>query len=76
VATEVGRQPWIAADVMLVRHAVTPRGGVALLGVGLALLYLALAWASVSVLRRMSARWRAGEDPPAPYGPGEEDEAP
>jgi cytochrome d ubiquinol oxidase subunit I len=71
VATEVGRQPWIASELMLVREALTPRGGITLLLVGLALLYLGLAWASVAVLRQMSAGWRRGEDPPAPYGPRE-----
>lgn len=76
VATEVGRQPWIAADLMLVRDAVTTRGGIAALGLALALLYLALAWASVAVLQRMAARWRAGGDPPAPYSPREEARAP
>lgn len=72
IATEVGRQPWIASEVLLVRDAVTPRPGVAWLLVGLALLYLGLACASVTVLRQMAARWRRGEDPPAPYGPREE----
>jgi cytochrome d ubiquinol oxidase subunit I len=76
VATEVGRQPWIATELMLVREAVTPRTGVAWLLVGLVLLYLGLAWASVRVLRQMSARWRRGEDPPAPYGPREGSAAP
>jgi cytochrome d ubiquinol oxidase subunit I len=71
VATEVGRQPWIATELMFVRDAVTPRAGVAWLLLGLVLLYLGLAWASVRVLRQMSARWRRGEDPPAPYGPRE-----
>jgi cytochrome d ubiquinol oxidase subunit I len=71
VATEVGRQPWIATELMFVRDAVTPRAGVGWLLLGLVLLYLGLAWASVRVLRQMSARWRRGEDPPAPYGPRE-----
>ncbi len=67
--TEVGRQPWIARDVMLVADAVTTREGIAGLLIGLIVLYSGLAAASIIVLRAMSARWRRGEDPPAPYGP-------
>ncbi len=67
--TEVGRQPWIARDVMLVADAVTTREGIAGLLIGLIVLYSGLATASVLVLKAMSARWRRGEDPAAPYGP-------
>lgn len=67
--TEVGRQPWIAQNVMLVEDAVTPRQGIGWLLIGLVVLYSGLATASVVVLRAMSARWRRGEDPAAPYGP-------
>ncbi len=67
--TEVGRQPWIARDVMLVADAVTTREGIAGLLIGLIVLYSGLASASIIVLKAMSARWRRGEDPPAPYGP-------
>lgn len=67
--TEVGRQPWIAQQVMLVSDAVTPREGIGLLLVGLVVIYLGLAASAVVVLRAMSARWREGEDPGTPYGP-------
>ncbi len=69
--TEVGRQPWIAQQVMLVEDAVTPRSGIGLVLVGLVVVYLGLAASAIGVLRSMSARWRAGGDPPAPYGPPE-----
>lgn len=67
--TEVGRQPWIAQQVMLVSDAVTPRDGIGLLLAGLVVVYGGLALSAVVVLRAMSARWRAGEDPGTPYGP-------
>ncbi len=67
--TEVGRQPWIAQGVMLVEEAVTPRQGIGWLLIGLIVLYGSLLLASIVVTRAMSARWRRGEDPPAPYGP-------
>jgi len=67
--TEVGRQPWIAQQVMLVSEAVTPRQGIGWLLIGLIVVYGGLAGSAVVVLRSMSARWRKGEDPGTPYGP-------
>ena len=67
--TEVGRQPWIAQQVMLVSDAVTPRQGIGWLLIGLIVVYGGLAASAVVVLRAMSARWRNGEDPGTPYGP-------
>ncbi len=67
--TEVGRQPWIAQQVMLVEDAVTPRDGIGLVLAGFVVVYLGLGLSALFVLRSMSARWRAGGDPPAPYGP-------
>ena len=67
--TEVGRQPWIAQQVMLVSEAVTPRQGIGWLLVGLIVVYSGLAASAVVVLRAMSARWRKGEDSGTPYGP-------
>jgi cytochrome d ubiquinol oxidase subunit I len=69
VATEVGRQPWIVQGLMRVPAAVTPRGGIDLLLLGLVGLYAGLGGSAWLVLHHMSARWRRGEDPPAPYGP-------
>jgi len=69
VATEVGRQPWIAQGLMRVADAVTPREGIEVLLVGLVVVYAGLGGSAWLVLHHMSARWRRGEDPPAPYGP-------
>ncbi|MBI5089203.1 MAG: cytochrome ubiquinol oxidase subunit I, partial [Actinobacteria bacterium] len=68
--TEVGRQPWIVHDVLRVRDAVTPNGGVWVsLGV-IVVVYVGMATAATIVLRSMSRRWRQGEvDLPTPYGP-------
>ncbi len=67
--TEVGRQPWIAQQVLLVSDAVTPRQGIGWLLVGLIGVYGGLAGSAIVVLRAMSARWRRGEDTGTPYGP-------
>ncbi len=67
--TEVGRQPWIAQNVMLVEDAVTPRGGIGLLLIGLFVVYTGMGLSLWFVLRAMSARWRRGEDAGTPYGP-------
>ncbi|MCU0260604.1 MAG: cytochrome ubiquinol oxidase subunit I [Ilumatobacteraceae bacterium] len=69
IVTEVGRQPWIAQGLMRVAEAVTDSDLVwATLGV-LLVVYVAMGWATVVVLRSMAARWRAGEpaDLPTPY---------
>ncbi|MEZ5226986.1 MAG: cytochrome ubiquinol oxidase subunit I [Acidimicrobiales bacterium] len=70
--TETGRQPWIAQQVMLVEDAVTPRDGIGLVLAGFVVVYLGLGAPAWFVLRSMSNRWRAGGDPPTPYGPTEE----
>jgi cytochrome d ubiquinol oxidase subunit I len=69
--TEVGRQPWIVHDVLRVRDAVTPNGGIWISFTVVAVLYLALGIGTVAILRSMSARWRhhADADLPTPYGP-------
>ena len=59
---------------MLVEDAVTPRDGIGLVLAGLVAVYLGLGGSAWFVLRRMSQRWRAGEDPPAPYGPPADDD--
>jgi cytochrome d ubiquinol oxidase subunit I len=69
IVTEVGRQPWIAQGLMRVADAVTGSDVVWItLGV-LVVVYIAMGWATVVVLRSMAARWRAGEpaDLPTPY---------
>lgn len=67
--TEVGRQPWIAYEVMRVSEAVTDQPGVGVVLVGLIALYIGLGLSLWFVLNRMSARWRAGEEVSTPYGP-------
>ncbi len=67
--TEVGRQPWIAQQVMRVSEAVTPREGIAFILIGLTVVYAGLAGSAWFVLRNMSRRWRAGEEVGTPYGP-------
>ncbi len=67
--TEVGRQPWIAQQVMRVSEAVTPREGILGILIGLTVVYAGLAGSAWFVLRNMSRRWRAGEEVGTPYGP-------
>jgi cytochrome d ubiquinol oxidase subunit I len=68
--TEVGRQPWIVHEVMRVRDAVTPNGGVWVSLAVIVVVYVTMAGAAVVVLRSMSRRWRQGDvDLPTPYGP-------
>ena len=69
--TEVGRQPWIVQDVLRVKDAVTPNGGIWISLSVIVVLYLALGIITGATLRSMSRRWRDnGEiDLPTPYGP-------
>jgi cytochrome d ubiquinol oxidase subunit I len=67
--TEVGRQPWIAYEVMRVSDAVTDQPGVGVVLWGLIAVYVGLGLSLWFVLSRMSARWRAGEEVSTPYGP-------
>lgn len=70
VATEVGRQPWIVQDYMRTWQGAGDNPGLWwLLGVT-TVLYAALTFGIIAVLRSMASRWRAGEmDLPSPYGP-------
>jgi cytochrome bd ubiquinol oxidase subunit I len=69
IVTEVGRQPWIAQGLMRIRDAVTDSDVVWITLAVLVVVYVAMGWATVVVLRSMAARWRAGEpaDLPTPY---------
>jgi len=71
--TEVGRQPWIVQDVLRVRDAVTPNGGIWISFTVIAVVYAGLATITYRLLRSMSRRWRendaAATDLPTPYGP-------
>jgi cytochrome d ubiquinol oxidase subunit I len=61
VVTEVGRQPWVAYDVMRTSEAVTGAEGIPVGYAALAAAYLALAIGVVWVLRRL-ARAPLGDD--------------
>ena len=69
--TEVGRQPWIVQDVLRVKDAVTPNGGIWISLSVIVVVYAALGVIATRVVRSMSRRWREnGEiDLPTPYGP-------
>ena len=72
ITTEVGRQPWIVHEVIRTRDAVTDADWIWLSFAVLTVVYIAMTWAGVRVLRSTSRRWRAGEtDLLAPYGPPE-----
>ena len=76
VVTEVGRQPWIVYEKMRVEDAATGNTGVWITFVLVVLLYIALGITTIIVLRRMSRRYRDGEDgserdDDAPYGPSQ-----
>ena len=70
--TEVGRQPWIVHDVLRVRDAVTPNGGVWFSFAVITVVYVGLGTVASVVIRSMSRRWRNGDlDLATPYGPPE-----
>jgi cytochrome bd ubiquinol oxidase subunit I len=82
ITTEVGRQPWIVYRLMRVSEAVNPVDPVYVWAMFAALLvvYAVIAFFFVTVLVRLSARWRLedqgprGDEEPAPeesapYGP-------
>jgi cytochrome d ubiquinol oxidase subunit I len=72
--SEVGRQPWIVANLMKVEAAATGNTGVWLTFVGVFLLYVGLGVTTVLVLRGMSRRYRQSDDfeeSDSPYGPPE-----
>ena len=68
ITTEVGRQPWIAWGLMRTEDAVTDTPYLWVGFVTLVVVYAAMTIGAAVVLRGMSARWRAGEDPSAVYG--------
>jgi cytochrome d ubiquinol oxidase subunit I len=71
ITTEVGRQPWIAQDVMRIDEAVTGSDFVWISLAVLVVVYVAMLAGAALVLRSMARRWRTGEpiDLPTPYGP-------
>jgi cytochrome bd ubiquinol oxidase subunit I len=54
MVTELGRQPWVVYGVLRTRDAVTPAGGLAETFSAFAVLYVALAAATVWLLRRLA----------------------
>ncbi len=54
VATEVGRQPWVVYGVMRTEEAVTGAGGIPVGYATLTVVYVALAGATVWILRRLA----------------------
>jgi len=78
VVTEVGRQPWIVYDYMKVTQASTTNGGVWVTFLAIVALYTGVAVTLVLILRKMAARFRAGEEHEGgPYAPREPvDDAP
>lgn len=71
IATEVGRQPWIAQGQMRVIDAVTGAGNLWWSLVVLVVVYAAMSAGAILVLRSMARRWREGEalELATPYGP-------
>jgi cytochrome d ubiquinol oxidase subunit I len=72
--SEVGRQPWIVANLMKVEAAATGNTGVWVTFIVVFLLYLGLGTTTVLVLRGMSRRYRQSdgfEESDSPYGPSE-----
>ncbi|HEY5874682.1 MAG TPA: cytochrome ubiquinol oxidase subunit I, partial [Ilumatobacteraceae bacterium] len=74
ITTEVGRQPWIANEVMRVEDAVTGNSGIWISFTAVVIVYTSMGIIAVRVLRSMARRWReSGDlDLPTPYGPGGE----
>lgn len=70
IVTEVGRQPWIVYGLVRTEEAVTTSPGIWMWVLVLAVVYLVLGVTTVRVLRRMAARFAAGDDDlETPYGP-------
>jgi cytochrome bd ubiquinol oxidase subunit I len=76
IVTEVGRQPWIVYEVMLVEDAATGNEGVVVSFFTVLALYLVLAVSVILVLRGMKRRFERTEarddgfeDHDVPYGP-------
>ncbi|QXC60602.1 cytochrome ubiquinol oxidase subunit I [Aquihabitans sp. G128] len=71
IATEVGRQPWLAYGVLLTRDAASSSSGLWYSYGVMVVVYSAMTIGAVVVLRSMAQRWREGAaDLPTPYGPG------
>ena len=74
ITTEIGRQPWIVYDTMRVSEAVTdaPAAFVWSMLATLVVVYAVIAYFFVTLLLRLSARWKREDLSPevgVPYGP-------
>jgi cytochrome d ubiquinol oxidase subunit I len=69
ITTEVGRQPWIAYEVLRVKDAVTEASGLIWGLAVISMVYLILGTFTVIVLKRMAQAFERGEEAPAPYAP-------
>lgn len=72
IATEVGRQPWVAYGVLRTVDAASESHGLWWTYGAMVVVYAAMTVAAVVVLRSMARRWREGDgdDLASPYGPG------
>ena len=70
IVTEVGRQPWIVYGIVRTTDAVTAADGIVVSASLISAIYVGLGIITVAVLRRIAKRFAAGEEAPAPYGPG------
>jgi cytochrome d ubiquinol oxidase subunit I len=71
ITTEVGRQPWIVYELVRTRDAVTAAGGLMWSLTAITVIYVGLGTATIVALRRMSAKFRSGDQVSTPYGPPE-----
>jgi cytochrome d ubiquinol oxidase subunit I len=72
VVTEVGRQPWTVAGLLLTRDAVTISGNVWTFFIGALLIYAAAGTGAVLALRAMRRGWAGSDEDPVglPYSEG------
>lgn len=71
ITTELGRQPWVAQDVLRTVDAVTPAGGIVWSLLILTIVYLGLGAATLIVLTRIARQFQSGDTVTTPYGPPE-----
>ena len=70
IATEVGRQPWVAYGVLRTTDAAGDSPWIWWSLTGTVVVYAGLTVGAAVVLRSMASRWRRGDhDLPSPYGP-------
>ncbi len=75
ITTEVGRQPWVAHELLRTTEAVTDTPDLWIGFAFLVMVYTAMTVAVVAVLRGMAGRWREGSDPGPVYGGDDQEDA-